>query len=57
MLLVLSMIRRIDESNNKRFDVHFANTDYTDVVNGTVRNRYIFTKHYSRKRGINNGKI
>lgn len=28
-----------NESNNKKSDVHFTNTGYADVVNGTVRNR------------------
>lgn len=36
---LLSESEEENESNNKRSDVHFANTDYADVVNGTVRNR------------------
>ena len=40
---------RINESNNKRFDVHYANTDFADMVNGAVRNRYVSDEHYCRK--------
>ena len=34
----------MNESNNKRFNIYLVNTNYTDVVNGTVRNRCVFTK-------------
>lgn len=34
------------ESNNKRFNAYLINTDYADVVNGTVRNRCVFTENY-----------
>ena len=29
----------MNESNNKSFNAYLVNTNYTDVVNGTVRNR------------------
>ena len=38
------------ESNNKRFNAYLTNTDYADVVNGTVRNRRVFTENYFGER-------
>ena len=47
------VLRRMDnETNNKRFNIYHANTYYTDVVNGTIKNRLIFDEYYFRKRGL-----
>lgn len=42
---------RINESNNKRFNVYLVNTDYADVVNRTVKNRCVFAKIVAESEG------